>query len=527
MPTIDPRVKHRLEQLQEHLKQENPVLIEAVRSFRALDDIARRMGLLGADTSFATQIPWWPLISVLGTFSAGKSTFINHFLGTQLQRSGNQAVDDRFTVICYSQEQTAHALPGVALDADPRFPFYRISQEIEKVAAGEGSRIDAYLQLKTSSSSSLRGKIVIDSPGFDADAQRTSTLRITDHIIDLSDLVLVFFDARHPEPGAMRDTLDHLVSNTINRADAGKFLYILNQLDTAAREDNPEEVVAAWQRALGERGLTAGRFFTIYNPDAAVPITDPDLRRRFEGKRDRDLAEIHGRMQQVEVERAYRIVGTLEKTARDIEDQAVPLLREALNKWRRRTLIGDAVGFGAFLAALVAFALYSDFSFSLSALAAGEWKAILTLVVLVALVSGIHLGVRRFAAKSVAYGLRKNSKVNSLRLDVKAAFEKNTGALRSIFAKNPAGWGRGARRRLHRVIEETDSYVQTLNDRYTNPSGKDLLSIQHGNFGGPQAEAARPAPSAEQGEENLPPGTRPAHEDPVSRPSEPEALSSR
>ena len=58
---------------------------------------------------------------------------------------------------------------GVALDADPRFPFYRISHEIEEVSEGEGRRIDAYLQLKTCPSERLRGKILIDSPGFDAD----------------------------------------------------------------------------------------------------------------------------------------------------------------------------------------------------------------------------------------------------------------------------------------------------------------------------------------------------------------------
>lgn len=57
----------------------------------------------------------------------------------------------------------------------------------------------------------LKGRILIDSPGFDADEQRKATLRITDHIIELSDLVLVFFDARHPEPGAMQDTLEHLI----------------------------------------------------------------------------------------------------------------------------------------------------------------------------------------------------------------------------------------------------------------------------------------------------------------------------
>ena len=141
----------------------------------------------------------------------------------KLQRSGNQAVDDKFTVICFSSQSTTHALPWPALWIPIRaFPFYKISSEIEKVAAGEGSRIDAYLQLKTSPSPALRGKILIDSPGFDADAQRTSTLRITDHIIDLSDLVLVFFDARHPEPGAMRDTLDHLVSKHHQPAGLGQ-----------------------------------------------------------------------------------------------------------------------------------------------------------------------------------------------------------------------------------------------------------------------------------------------------------------
>ena len=474
-------IEHRLQQLERHLEQENPVLLKTVKSFRTLDRVAYRMGFLQKDTSFATQIPWWPLISVLGTFSAGKSTFSNHFLDETLQRSGNQAVDDRFTVICFCQEQTAHALPGVALDADPRFPFYRVSQDIEKVAEGEGRRIDAYLQLKTSTSERLRGKILIDSPGFDADAQRTSTLRITDHIMNLSDLVLVFFDARHPEPGAMRDTLDHLVSDTIHRPDAGKFLYILNQLDTTAREDNPEEVVAAWQRALGERGLTAGRFFTIYNPDAAVPIEEAGRRARFESKRDHDLAEIHGRMEQVEVERAYRIVGTLEKTARDIEDKVVPALTDALTRWRKLTLIGDAAGIGAFAVLLAALVLGGglDTGFTPAGLLGGETGSVLVAIAAVLVVLLIHVGVRRLARLTVARGLRKRAAKMNVGGDVVSAFLKSSRGLRSIFSGQPAGWGRGSRRHLRKVIEDTDAYVQTLNDRYTNPSGRDLLSVQH------------------------------------------------
>ncbi len=468
----------RLRDLEKHLEQENPILLQTVQSFRDLDRVAYKMGLLERNQSFAMQIPWWPLVSILGTFSAGKSTFINHYLGFKLQRSGNQAVDDRFTVISYTKDAESHALPGVALDQDPRFPFYQISKDIDLVAEGEGDRIDAYLQLRTCPSEELRGKILIDSPGFDADAQRNSTLRITDHIIHLSDLVLVFFDARHPEPGAMHDTLEHLVANTIHRSDSGKFLYILNQLDTTAREDNPEEVVAAWQRALGEKGLTAGRFYTIYNPDAAVPIEDEALRRRFEGKRDADMQEIHGRIRQVEIERAYRIVGSLEKTARDIEERTVPFLRGALDRWRKRVLLGDGIVFGLILIAALYLGLQTDASGStalsgwIERLGGDHMLSLIALAVFLIIILVIHYGIRSLAARSLIGTLSREAERTKLRGDLMNAFRRSTRIWRSIFTKRPAGWGRGTRKRLHRIIEKTDGYVQSLNDSFTNPSGE-------------------------------------------------------
>ena len=471
-------VEQRLSKLEAHLEHENPVLLETVRSFREIDRVAHRMGLMNREQSLATQIPWWPLVSVLGTFSAGKSTFINHFLGTKLQRSGNQAVDDRFTVMCYSGEQESQVLPGVALDADPRFPFYQISEDIEEVSAGEGDRIDAYLQLKTCPSERLRGKIIIDSPGFDADAQRNATLRIADHIIDLSDLVLVFFDARHPEPGAMRDTLKHLVADTISRPDSGKFLYVLNQLDTAAREDNPEDVVAAWQRALGEQGLTAGRFYTIYSPEAATPIEDEAKRKRFEAKRDQDLGDIHQRIEEVEVERAYRIVSVLDKTATDIPEHLVPTLTDSLRAWRQRTLIGDAAVFGGlivlFLFVSISAGHWSGLSYAppwLEAVKAVNWglPVLATLVLMIVLM--LHFGIRKLAADSLVGRLRKRMAKDAIKLDLIGAFRRSTKPWRSILSTKPAGWGRGTRQRLLKVQQDADQYVQKLNDAFTNPSG--------------------------------------------------------
>ncbi|HHZ87491.1 MAG TPA: dynamin family protein [Chromatiaceae bacterium] len=472
--------RKRLHSLEGHLKQENPILLQVVKGFRQLDRVGQRMGILTNGESFSSRIPWWPLISVLGTFSSGKSTFINHYLGETLQRTGNQAVDDKFTVMSFSSNDASQTLPGVALDADPRFPFYQMSRNLEQETLGEGQRIDAYLQLKTTKSERLRGKILIDSPGFDADAQRTSTLQIIDHIINLSDLVLVFFDARHPESGAMRDTLQHLVGNTIHRSDSGKFLYILNQLDTTAREDNPEEVVGAWQRALAEQGLTAGRFYAIYNPDCAVPIEDEHLRNRFERKRDHDLGEIHERMHQVESERAYRIVASLEKISRDIFDEVVPETTKLLARWRRRTLITEAVLIALFIAALgtlsVQLGYWSGFTFSapwLSSLGSNPAYLYTAAGIGAGLLTANHFLCRRFARRSLLRRLQKTAAPPR----VAAAFARSTRWWRSLLNRNPAGWGFRSKHSLNQILDNTDHFVQSLNDQFANPSGTGVASV--------------------------------------------------
>lgn len=473
-------IENRLKQLEKHLEQENPILIDAVKSFKELDNIAYRMGLISRDESYATQIPWWPLISVLGTFSAGKSTFINAFLGTKLQASGNQAVDDKFTVICYTNDNSSRVLPGLALDADPRFPFFNISEDIDKVAPGEGERVNAYLQLKTSPTQPIKGKILIDSPGFDADAQRNSTLRITDHIIDLSDLVLVFFDARHPEPGAMKDTLEHLVSKTIQRTDSSKFLYILNQIDTAAKEDNPEEVVGAWQRALSQSGLTAGKFYMIYDEASAISINDEQLKDRFKNKKDADLNAIYERMQQVETERAYRIIGALEKTANGIETKVVPALKSAIARWTRRVLISDAViyalllGLGVYVVTMQDAWQYLAPSSLMESYRNNPLSGLLTVLALFMIFYGIHLFNRKFWAERIARQLPRSDMPGNL----VTAFEKNTRIWRSIFHTSPFGWNRRVARRLRRVVENSGQFVQKLNDKFANPSGSKPLAVE-------------------------------------------------
>ena len=468
------RVTQQLQLLSKRLAEENPALEGVVEPFVALDQVAYRAGLLDpTEESYAFSISWWPMIAVLGTFSAGKSTFINEYIGANVQRSGSQAVDDRFTVISYGPSETVKELPGLALDGDPRFPFYRVSNEIERLGDGAGRTVDHFLAMKTIKSERLRGRILIDSPGFDADEQRTTILQLTDHIIDLSDLVLVFFDARHPEPGAMRDTLEHLVNRVSLRNDFTKLVFVLNQIDTTWREDNLEEVVSAWQRAVVRQGTATGRFYCIYNRSAAVNIADPKIRDRYEQKSARDREEIHARITEICASRSYRIIGAMQAVAEAIEMDVAPALTAALERWRRRVIQADVVLLGAYLALIVYLAQLATGGFTAwfdgtvwGTLTQYPTLAGIGSALLVAAGVGLHFFNRRWLATRIERTLAKEGAAGN----VQRAFQKNTVFWRSIFRRSPVGLGRNAIRQLHVLREHTEAYIQRLNDQFVADS---------------------------------------------------------
>jgi len=450
----------RYKKLKQHLKEENPVLLDVISEYENLDRVAYSLGLLATEESYTANISWWPLISILGTFSAGKSTFINEYLGQKVQQSGNQAVDDKFTVICYSNNDKVTTLPGLALDADPRFPFYNISEEVEKVEQGEGSRVNLYLQLKTVTSDAIKGGILIDSPGFDADSQRDSILRITSHIIDMSDLVLIFFDARHPEPGAMRDTLEHLVGKTVKHRDGDKILYVLNQIDTTAKEDNLEDVIGAWQRALSQKGLISGNFFGIYSEEAMNPIDDPSVAERLKRKRDEDLKHILERMEGVKVERAYRITKALEDFAKEIVNDKLPKLRESLSRWGRRVVITDAILSLLFVGGAGALFLTSVLPTSVEAIGGVSSLVFILLLLVHFKLRKVYanLEIKRWAEKEPA---------------IAKAIEHNTKWFKPVLRAWSKGWSRRAVNKLENVMDYSREAIRKLNDQFVSPAGKE------------------------------------------------------
>ena len=453
----------RYKKLKQHLKEENPVLLDVINEYENLDKTAHSLGLLAEEESYTANISWWPLISILGTFSAGKSTFINEYLGQKVQQSGNQAVDDKFTVICYSNNDKVTTLPGLALDADPRFPFYNISEEVEKVEAGEGSRVNLYLQLKTVKSDAIKGGILIDSPGFDADSQRDSILRITSHIIDMSDLVLIFFDARHPEPGAMRDTLEHLVGKTVRHRDGDKILYILNQIDTTAKEDNLEDVIGSWQRSLSQKGLISGNFFAIYSEQAMNPIDDLSVAERLKRKRDEDLKHILERMEGVKVERAYRISKALEDFAKEIINDKLPKLRESLSRWGKRVVITDAILSLLFISGAGALFLTNVLPTSVEVI--GGVSSLIFVLLMI-----LHFKLRKI------YSNLEIKRWEEKEPTIAKAIKYNTKWFRPVLRVWSKGWSRRAISKLENIMDYSRTAIRKLNDQFVSPAGKDQSS---------------------------------------------------
>jgi hypothetical protein len=225
--------------------------------------------------------------------------------------------------------------------------------------------------------------------------------------------------------------------------------------------------------------LTAGSFLTLYLPELALPMADPALRLRFESRRDANLAALYRRIEQVGVERTYRIVGLLEETGRMLENDVAPRVRRFLAGWRRLTLWAD----GAILAGLALLFLSATFY-------AGDWDGLvlrlpfwealkeypLIRAAVLAVLGGaavyVHCRVRGWAAGRVARRLAAEAGTGDLQAGCLKAFRKNSRWYRSIFQRRPAGWNRRSRRGLARILEDTQDYFQKLNDQHTNPSGE-------------------------------------------------------
>ena len=290
---------------------------------------------------------------------------------------------------------------------------------------------------------------------------------------------MVFFDAHKPEPGAIRDTLEHLVEKAVERHDATKFIYILNQIDVTADENNLEDVVAAWQRALAQKGLTAGRFYRVFSLTACAHIENEEAAKRLIEWREQDMTDLEQRLGEVETHRVYRVADALRHHCRHIEEMVVPEIRERLDDWRHFVLAADTAVLTVYAVALILLLLFTgswdgfDYipaSFVTTIMGSVILKSLVGVAVLGSMVF-LHFVFRRFARQRYRPAADEHKLEGFDVESLDRAFIKSTGTLRSVLMRSPSGWHVFNRRRLSSVFYRAGVFIKKLNDTHIQPDG--------------------------------------------------------
>ena len=342
--------------LEKHLADQNPVLLQASKVFHELDQITYDLGLLDKGDSTASKISWWPIITVIGAPTSGSAKFINQALKSDILPTSLQAPSSKFSILNHSNSEHSVSLPGTALDGDTRLPFYQISEKIDRIKQGEGSRINSYMEIKTVNSDVLNGKIIVNAPCFQTDANDEVIAFLTQHIVEMSDLVLVFFDAAKPDLEPLRETLTKFFTEVANTQDANKFIFVINQTGAATGSID----LTLWKKQLAQFGLESGQFITLQGQTPAVQkqntggfmsqkptVTKPSV------VVDPELKKVEHRIANIKIESAYRILSSLEQSINEVSDLVIPEVQKAIDTWKERSQFTSGLILAFFMFVLI------------------------------------------------------------------------------------------------------------------------------------------------------------------------------
>jgi len=198
-----------------------------------LSPIAIRYGY--SEVPLETTIKWKPQVLVLGSYSSGKSTLINEFLGAPIQATGQAPTDDSFTVITHDDTQPADTPVQVTESRDGKFLLHDSEYPFETLRK-HGQRFAAHFRLKKVNSPFLRNLAIIDTPGMlDSITERDRGYNYQEVIGDfaqIADLVLVLFDPH--KAGTVREIHTSLRETLPSRTFEDRVLFVLNRIDECA-----------------------------------------------------------------------------------------------------------------------------------------------------------------------------------------------------------------------------------------------------------------------------------------------------
>ena len=434
-------VSKHLTNLENYFSAANPILKKASESFHQLDQLEYDLGLIDNDETTATKSSWWPIVSLVGGYSTAKSEFINRYLGTSLHSSNH-----KFTVHQYTPQATNATLPGTALDADHRLPFYQISQKIQSPESNEETQVNAYLELKTVNSDRLKGKLFVNTPVVNASSDPAIQSILTQHILDMSDLVLVFTDLFEAPAELTEESIKEIVS----KQDTNKFIFIIDHSEISLDVNKTNEIVASWQRRLAERGIHTGQFIVL--SDTANATNNPAL------------LEIDQRLANIENDRSYRVLYSLEKSIRDINAIYIPEVEEQLLIWKDRINMSTLIILGF----IVTLMLFAEISMGVVQILFDPIIGPIFLLILIAFLIPVHLTMGKIHAKFIIRNLKKRQKKLLLTENLAGLFEKSLTFWRILLPINESiAKNKKTRKKIHSQLENCKDMVQELNDQFS------------------------------------------------------------
>ena len=197
-------------------------IVNEVNDFlsRAVDPIQARFLFQGRPSEATLNDT--PMVLMLGNHSSGKSSFINHFIGEDIQLTGMAPTDEDFTILRFGP--TEKERPGSSLVSNPELGYEGLSQF--------GPRFLSHLKMKVQPAERLRAVSLVDTPGMidsaDSEAHRGFDFKgVVRWFAERADLIMLFFDPERP--GTTAETLQ-VYTESLRDFDH-KLMVVMNKVD--------------------------------------------------------------------------------------------------------------------------------------------------------------------------------------------------------------------------------------------------------------------------------------------------------
>jgi hypothetical protein len=271
---------------------------------------------------------------------------------------------------------------------------------------------------------------------------------LTKHTIEHSDLVFVFTDVFE----SASPILDELIQNFTIHQDSNKFVYLIDEPLATLNPAKGNEIITSWQRKLSALGLNTGQFIIVPNQQNSInPLSKVDY------------SEIDQRMANVAYDRSYRVLDSLEKNIRELENVVIPEVKKGIAVWKERVNISSLF----ILCFIAILAIFAEINIGILEFLIDPIIGPIILVILLAIMVPVHLLISRLQAKLIITKLNQRQKELNLMENLANLFERNLTFARMLLPiSEPAGWNKKMKARLMQLTEKTKELVQSLNDNF-------------------------------------------------------------